>query len=74
MKLVIRTNDNKVLSVVPSVTIAPVTGSTVTTTDGVFIIVEVAFDYVRNEITVYSRKYDLDEEAEQYDVMGRKRK
>ena len=73
MKLVVRDSNFSlnVLSVVPSITIAPVLNSTVSTSDGIFNICEVAFDYVRNEVTVYAADgYDLRAGCEEYDQEG----
>ncbi len=64
MKLVIRSYyDNlPVLSTVDNVTVAPQVGSTVSTNEGVFVIKEIGFNYILNEINCYSHDYCTDTE------------
>lgn len=70
MKLVIREcNNGKVLSVVETITIAPVVNSTVTTIDGIYEICEMGFDYTKGHVTAYTYNYTHDP-VEEYNDKG----
>ncbi len=47
------------MSRVPCPPFLPPVGSTVTSHDGTFVVVEVAIDMTKQEVVVYSKEYDL---------------